>query len=157
MCALLLLSQIALNCIPNTELVTFLIILFTIYFGKEMFVVVESFAILEIFIYGFGLWNFMYLYIWALLVGIVLILTRFNLLKRYILVIVAALYGLSFGALCTIVYIVFSPWTALSWWIAGIPMDCWHSICNGVIMFFLYDPVTHILNKLQGNCRTDNL
>ena len=58
----------ALAFIPNVELVSLLVILFTLYFGKKILFVIPAFILLEGCIYGFGLWWIMYLYTWPLLV-----------------------------------------------------------------------------------------
>ena len=58
----------ALSFLPNIELTTFWIIVFTLYFGRKILFVIPAFILLEGSIYGFGLWWFMYLYAWPLLV-----------------------------------------------------------------------------------------
>ncbi len=153
MAALLLVSQIALSSIPNTELVSFLLILFTLQFGAEVFLVAEVFALLEIAVYGLGLWNIMYLYIWAILVALVLLLKKYTTVTKYKLAVLSGLYGLAFGALCTLVYLVVTPTTALAWWIAGLSFDVWHGICNFIIMVLLYTPVKKVLDYAAGEFR----
>lgn len=146
--ALLLISQVALSSIPNTELVSFLTIMFTLMWGAQTLVVVEVFALLEIAIYGVGLWNIMYLYIWPILVLLTLLMRK-N-MTRWKAVLLSGLFGLAFGGLCTIVYLVFSPQTALAWWTAGIPFDLWHGFCNAVIMWVLYNPVLAVLKRIKN-------
>ncbi len=150
MAALLLVSQIALSSIPNTELVSFLLIMFTLQFGAEVFAAAEVFALLEIAVYGLGLWNVMYLYIWAILVALVLLLKKYTVVTKYKLAVLSGLYGLAFGALCTIVYVIVTPTTALAWWIAGLGFDAWHGICNFIIMILLYTPVKKVLEYAAG-------
>ena len=67
MIAIIEVAKNALAFIPNVELVSLLVILFTLYFGKKILFVIPAFILLEGCIYGFGLWWIMYLYVWPLL------------------------------------------------------------------------------------------
>lgn len=62
--AILFASQVALAVLPNVEVVSFLIILFTLLYGKEMYFTVTVFTMLEGLMYGFGMWWWSYLYVW---------------------------------------------------------------------------------------------
>ena len=69
MAAALEAAKFALSFLPNVELVTLLIILYTLYFGKKVLPVIAVFVLLEGCRYGFGLWWVMYLYAWPILAG----------------------------------------------------------------------------------------
>lgn len=60
-------GKIALSFLPNVEIVTLFIILFTLFFGGKVIYAIAAFILLEGFLYGFGLWFVMYLCIWPLL------------------------------------------------------------------------------------------
>ncbi len=68
--------KLVLSFLPNVELVTLLIILFTLAFGKKTYYAVVSFVVLEGLLYGFGIWWVMYIYTWPLLVCFTRILRR---------------------------------------------------------------------------------
>ena len=53
--------------LPNIELTSFWVILFTLFFGWKMLFVIPVFILIEGCVYGFGLWWMMYLYAWPLL------------------------------------------------------------------------------------------
>ena len=65
--ALLFIGQVFLACLPNIEIVSFLIILYTLVFGRKVFLMIYTFILLEGILYGFGLWWFQYLYLWSIL------------------------------------------------------------------------------------------
>ena len=60
---ILFVSQIVFASIPNIEVVSLLIIVYTIFLGKQVFYIIYGFAILEGIFYGFGIWWVMYLYV----------------------------------------------------------------------------------------------
>ena len=76
MVAVIEVSKLALSALPNVELTSFWLIMFTLYFGWEVIVVVPVFILLEGAIYGVQLWWIMYLYAWPLLVLIVWLLRK---------------------------------------------------------------------------------
>lgn len=69
--AVLLVTQVALAVLPNIELVSLLIIVYTLVFGKKTIPIIYIFALLEGLLYGFGIWWVMYLYVWTILYFIV--------------------------------------------------------------------------------------
>ena len=62
MTAVIEVSKAALGFLPNIELTSFWIILFTLFFGRRILFVVPTFILIEGAVYGFGLWWVMYLY-----------------------------------------------------------------------------------------------
>ena len=56
--ALLFIGQVFLAFLPNIEIVSFLIILYTLVFGRKVFLMIYTFILLEGILYGFGLWWF---------------------------------------------------------------------------------------------------
>ena len=156
MVAVIEVCKIALSGIPNVELITFWIIIFSIYLGKRIFYVIPIFIILEGSMYGFGLWWIMYLYTWPSLALISTLLRKMN--SALMWSILAGLYGLLYGLFCSIPYIFIGTIdanlatglrTAFTWWIAGIPWDIVHGISNFVIMLVLYHPITSVMNKTK--------
>ena len=53
--ALLFIGQVFLAFLPNIEIVSFLIILYTLVFGRKVFLMIYTFMLLEGILYGFGL------------------------------------------------------------------------------------------------------
>ena len=62
----------------------------------------------------------------------------------------SGLFGLTFGALCAIVYWIAGGWgAAVSWWLAGIPFDLIHGGGNFAIALVLFDPMRRLLGRLD--------
>ena len=137
----------ALAFIPNVELVSLLVILFTLYFGKKILFVIPAFILLEGCIYGFGLWWIMYLCVWPLLALITYIMRKQE--SVWVWAIMSGSFGLAFGALCSIPYIVLSgPKAAFAWWVSGIPFDILHCVSNFVLCMVLFKPLSKVMRKM---------
>ena len=143
--AILETSKIAMAAIPNVEPVTLLLIVYTLYFGWKTLWIVAVYILLETMIWGFNVWVFMYLYIWPFLVFLVMKVKRWD--STITFSILAAAFGLFFGALCAIVYLfIGGPNLMISWWISGIPFDILHGISNFWMVFLLYRPVCKVMD-----------
>lgn len=70
--ALLIIGQVALGFLPNIEVVTLLVIAYTLVFGKKVFFIIYIFVLVEGLIYGFGLWWINYLYVWSVQAAVTL-------------------------------------------------------------------------------------
>lgn len=136
--------------LPNVELVSFLIILYTLVFGRETFLTILVFNLFELVQWGFGTWWVSYLYVWPLLCLLVLLLKRLVREEFLIWSMVSGVFGLLFGSLFTLVYIPVDPRYALSYWISGLPWDVTHCISNFVIMVVLGKPLYQLLLQLNN-------
>lgn len=146
MVAIIEVCKIALAQVPNVELTSFWIILFTLYFGKRIFYVIPVFILIEGAIFGFGLWWVMYLYAWPLLAIVTLLLKRMK--NAWEWSIVSGLFGLAFGALCAIPYAVTGGiYAGFVWWVNGIPFDLIHGVGNFAVMLVLYQPIRRVMAK----------
>ena len=150
MSAILYVSKFALDAIPNVELVSFLLIIYTIVFGKETLIVATVFNLFQFIQWGVGDWLFMYLYIWPLLVLVTLLLKKVVKEEFLVWAIVSGMFGLAFGFLCTPVYLIeVGPATALAKWVSGLVFDIPHGIFNFLIMLVLGKPMYKLLKKLK--------
>lgn len=155
MVAILEAGKFAMNAIPNVEIVSFWIIIFTMYFGKRVFYAVGVFILLEGILFGFGIWWVMYLYVWP-----VLCLIAFAFRKKksiWLWSVISGLFGLIFGFLCSFTYMFIGTFGndfisaikySMSWFVAGLPWDLVHSVSNFIIIFVLYYPITKVFDKL---------
>lgn len=147
--AMMMATQVALAALPNIHLVAVFVILATLLFGWKALFSVYIFVILEGLIYGFSMWFINYLYIWTIL-AILSILFRNN-RSRWFWAALAGIYGLLFGALCSIPYFFVGGWaSAFSYWVAGIPFDLVHCVSNTVLTFVLLMPLYKLCCKLLG-------
>lgn len=140
-------AKMALSFLPNVELVTLLIILYTLFFGYRIFYAIFAFILIEGCLYGFGLWWFMYAYIWPLLAGITYLFRKQQ--SIWFWSVISGVFGLFYGALCSITYLFTGgPQTAFAWWIAGIPFDLIHCGANFVLCLVLFLPLRSVLQKV---------
>ncbi len=144
---ILFMGQVILAFLPNVEIVTFLILLYALVFGRKVFIMIYTFVLLEGIFYGFGLWWINYLYIWSILAVVVLLLKRQR--SPVFWSLVTGFFGLCFGALCALPYFfIGGPAAVFSYWITGIPYDIPHCIGNAVLCLLLFKPAYYILNWL---------
>ena len=148
-CALMFGIKEAMNILPNIHPVALIIILATMIYGWKAMYPVVGFCLLEIGVFGLGPWSLMYLYIWPLLV-VIAMLFREN--RNWLVwALIAGVYGLMFGALCTIPYIFTSGiQAAIAYWIAGIPFDLIHGASNFVIVLVLLPILYKTVCRVKG-------
>ena len=156
MTAIIEVSKLALSFLPNVELVSFWIILFSIVFGWRIFFVVPVFVLIEGSIYGFGIWWVMYLYMWPLLAILARIFRRQT--SVWFWSCLSGIFGLLFGLGCALPYVVIGTgksgilgglYAGFTWWVAGIPWDILHGVSNFVLMLALYKPMRSVMNRLR--------
>lgn len=145
--AILLVVQIMLGFLPNVELVSLLIIIYTLTLGRKTLAVIYLFALFEGLLYGFGIWWVMYLYVWTILYMVVRILRKNN--HKLIWAVTSGIFGLSFGALCSLPYAAAGGLGAgIAWWISGIPFDLLHGISNFLVVLLFFTPILSIVQRL---------
>ena len=145
--ALLFGVQVALAALPNIELVSTLVIVYTLVLGLKALYPVYVFVGAEILLYGLGLWTVNYLYIWAILVFAVYFLSRFH-PHKHLWIAVSAGYGLLFGGFCAIPYLFIGGLpSAFAYWISGLPFDFLHCAGNGALSLLLLSPLRTLLRR----------
>lgn len=149
-------SKMALAFLPNIELTTFWIIMFTHLFGNKIFWVIGVFTMIETVIYPPGLWIVMYLFTWPLLVFIVKVSLKVDSILYWSAL--SGIFGLMFGFWCSISYLIINTiginlssgiTAAIAWWIAGIPWDIVHGVSNFILMLILYTPIRHLMKRMS--------
>lgn len=155
MIAILEVSKLILTILPNIELVSFWIILFALVMGYRTLYAVYGFVSLEGLLYGIHFWWVAYLYVWTLLVFIVQLFRKQQ--SALFWAIISGSFGLSFGALCAIPYLITGIlsggiWNGIlsgfSWWIAGVPYDILHCCGNFITMLILYHPMRNAMKRI---------
>lgn len=155
--ALIEVCKAAMMGLPNIELTSFWIIMFTIFFGRKILFVIPAFILIEGCMFGFGIWWVMYLYAWPLLALLVWIFRK----QEHVLfwAVLSGIFGLFFGALCAVPYVIngfFSGgirsglYAGFTWWVAGIPYDLLHCAGNFVLMLVLYYPVKSVFKYVKS-------
>ncbi len=146
--AIMVALQVALSFLPNIELVSLLIILFTLIFRWKALIITYVFVALEGLIYGIGLWWLNYLYVWAVLFLLVMLFRKIS--SPFLWAVISGAYGLSFGALCSIPYFITGgiP-SGFAYWVQGIPFDLMHGAGNFVAALILFRPLYYVLNRID--------
>ena len=137
----LVVSKEALAALPNVELVSLLVILFTLVFRKRVVGALGVFLLLEGLLYGgFGIWWFMYLYIWPLLA---LLAWLFRWMKRaWQWALLSGLFGLAFGSLCSLAYFpVGGVQMVVAFILSGLSFDLVHAGGNFLLALLLSHPL----------------
>lgn len=144
--AILFVGQIALAFLPNIEVVSLLIILYTLTFRKKVLWIIYGFALLEGMLYGFSFWWISYLYVWTILAGVTWCFRKMDTALGW--AVLSAAYGLSFGILCEISRLFILGWNAtVAEWISGIPFDLAHCVGNFAAALVLYRPLRTLLRR----------
>lgn len=156
MAAVMVVCKEVLSFLPNIELVSFWVIMFTLFFGRKVLFAVMAFVLVEGFLYGMGPWWIMYLYTWPLLA----LLAYWNRKQESVWFwsILSGFFGLFYGLLCSVPYVVIGItdngirgglYAGFTWWVSGIPWDVAHCIGNTTLMRILYDPVRNAMRKIK--------
>lgn len=145
--ALLFVSQVALAVLPNIEVVSLLVILYTLFFKKKTLYIIYIFALLEGLTYGFGIWWFMYLYVWTILWGITMFFKEEK--SPLIWAFISGFFGLFFGTLCSVPYFITGGVSmGLSWIASGLIMDVIHGVGNFLVALLLFRPLHTAFQKI---------
>lgn len=144
--AILIVSKELLAWLPNIEIVTMLIILYTRHFPWHTLYIIYIFAGAECCLYGITVYSVVYFYVWTLLYLAVLALRKTD--NFWIFFFVATMYGFLFGTLCSPIYFFIGGWKMVaSWIISGLTFDLIHGLGNAVVMLALYRPLDHAMAK----------
>ena len=154
-----------LDLVPNVEVITLLFILYALYLGKKAYIIAIAFTLLETSVWGVHTWVIMYLYVWPLLITLAIAHHRRKMRgvktapggeygiiqsEHGAFCILAAAFGLFFGAMCTIPYFfIGGPSMAFTWWIAGIPYDILHCVSNFLICLLLFRPLNYLFHRAR--------
>ena len=156
--ALLIAFKEMMNVLPNIEPVTVMLIALTTVFGIKALLPVYVFSFIEIILHGFHIWNMMYLYVWAVLVLIVLCFLPLHkvieaktgkahpVILTVMWTILASIYGIGFGTICSIPYFfTLGLEGAVAWIVSGLAFDVIHCVSNAIITALMFFPLYKIL------------
>ena len=132
---------------PNIVPVSLMVMLFAVVFWKKWVYPVYVYVAMEIMVFGIGLWNINYLYIWAILA--MLAYSMRSIQSPLAWATLSGVFGLAFGALCGIVDVFIGGFPyAVAKWVSGIPFDISHCIGNFMLALILFVPLRKLVEKL---------
>ena len=153
---LMYISDILMEFLPNIHIVAALIVITTITYRWYALISIYVYVFLNGLFAGFGPWWVGYLYIWAILWGIAMLVPRGlgKNIKRVVYVAICALHGFAFGLLYMPTQAIFfssDPTYLWSWWSIGfVTADIYHGIGNLIFGILLIYPLSELLLKLQS-------
>jgi energy-coupling factor transport system substrate-specific component len=135
--------------IPNVEVVTFLLIIYTLIFGfKKGMLIAFIYVVIEIMAWGMIIGP--QSYVWLLIVVFTGLLKKA--LKENFLswAIFSGLIGLTFGFWCSIPYLFLFDFNyAFAYFISGLSFDAIHMVGNYIVMLILGKTVYNRLKELN--------
>ena len=136
-------GKLVLSVVPNIEIVTFLLITFTVLFGfRKAMITSLIFVTTDVLLYGFGTWILGYYFVWPLLIVLTHFLSKIS-HSEYVFASLAGAFGLCFGLLFAMVESIFyGVEYGVVYWIRGIPFDIIHGLSNFIIVLILFKPLT---------------
>lgn len=149
---LMFVSKIVMEGLPNVHLLGMLTMTYTIVFRKKALIPIYVYVFLNGLYAGFNAWWLPYLYLWAVLWGVTMLLPQ-NMPKGVACVvypIVCSLHGLAFGTLYAPAQAIMYGFTfeqTLAWIVAGLPWDAVHA-CGNLAAGLLIYPVSQALKKM---------
>ena len=150
---IMFLSKLVMEMLPNIHLVGTLIAVYTLVYRKKALIPIYIYVVLVGVYGGFNWWWMPYIYIWAILWGMVMLLPK-SMPKRagiFVYPLVTALHGLAYGTLYAPAQAIMFKLNfeqMLIWIGAGFPFDLMHCIGNLILGFLIY-PLTKLLTKLS--------
>lgn len=151
--AIMFLSKLVMEFLPNIHLVGTLIAVCTLVYRKKALVPIYIYVLLVGVYGGFNWWWMPYIYIWAILFLMIMLIPRDVSREKIIIAvpILTALHGLLYGTLyspCQAIMFDLNFEQTIAWIIAGMPFDITHAIGNFVLGFLVY-PLTKLITKLS--------
>lgn len=151
--AVMYISKILLEFLPNVHLIGVFCVAITVVFRKKALYPIYVFVLLTGLLNGFSLWWIPYLYLWTVLWGAAMLVPSFK--NRYA-------YGLCLAAVCSLhgfLYgTLYAPFQAImfglsfkgmiTWIIAGLPFDAVHGVSN-LILGILILPIVKVLKSAE--------
>ncbi|MCI9440455.1 MAG: hypothetical protein HFH15_04340 [Ruminococcus sp.] len=128
-------SKVLMEMAPNIHLLGVFTIAFTVVYRKKALYPIYIYVILNGIFCGFAAWWVPYLYVWAILWGIVMLLPERmpKKIQPVVYMTVCAAHGLLFGTLYAPAHAIMFGMSfqgMISWIIAGLPMDFLHGTSN---------------------------
>lgn len=156
--ALMMVSDLLMNFIPNVHLVGVMIVVLTVVYRWKALFPIYVYVLLIGLMEGIGLWWLPYLYIWTLLWGMIMLLPKRmpTWLAPIVYTLVCGLHGFGFGFWwipSQMLLMNFSLKQALVWWQFGFfTADIPHGIGN-LIGSTLVIPLVTLIRKLDKQVR----
>ncbi len=151
---IMFISKLIMEFLPNIHAIAMFIAVFTLIYRWRALIPIYVYVFLVGLVNGFNTWWYPYIYIWAILWALIMLIPkRLSIKKRAVIsAILCALHGIAYGTL-------YAPVQALAyglnfegmiaWIVAGFPFDIVHMLGN-IAMSFLIVPLYKVITKLEN-------
>ena len=157
--ALMMVSDLVMNILPNVHLVGVMIVILTVVYRWKALYPIYLYIFLIGLFEGFGMWWIPYLYVWAVLWAMTMLLPRRmpRWLAPILYGLVCGFHGFAFGLLWVPSQILLMSFTleqAMIWWSYGfITADVFHGIGN-LVGSVLIVPMVALIRKLDKGLKS---
>ena len=151
--ALMYCSKLIMEWAPNIHLLGMFIMVFTVVYRKKALIPIYIFVFMTGLFNGFSVWWIPYVYIWAVLWALTMLLPKKmpTAAKAVVYPLVCALHGFAYGTLyapAQALMFGFNFEQTIAWILSGIPFDIIHGISNFAAGFMIL-PLVNLLTKLN--------
>ena len=157
--ALMMVSDLVMNILPNVHLVGVMIVILTVVYRWKALYPIYLYIFLIGLFEGFGMWWIPYLYVWAVLWAMTMLLPRRmpRWLAPILYGLVCGFHGFAFGLLWVPSQMLLMSFTleqAMIWWSYGfITADVFHGIGN-LVGSVLIVPMVALIRKLDKGLKS---
>ena len=153
--ALMYASKMLMEVLPNIHLLGVFTMAFTVVYRKKALYPIYIYVLLNGLFSGFATWWIPYIYVWAVLWGITMLLPKHmpKKIQPIVYMVVNACHGFAFG-------ILYAPAQALlyglsfqgmlAWIASGLPFDITHGISNFVCGVLIV-PIVHVVRRFENS------
>ena len=146
--ALLLAGKEIMAFLPNIEIVTLFLIIFSISMDlKDALLIAICFATIENLLYGFGLYSISYYFVWLFIVFISYLLKNY-LDDEYKAAFLALAFGLLFDLPFSIPFFTLGFNTGIAYLMNGLLFSLVHAVGNFIICLLLFKPLLKAFKRL---------
>lgn len=156
--ALMFAGKQVFEAFPNIHPIAMLLMTYTVVYRVRALIPLYIFVLLEGVWAGFNIWWFPYLYIWAILWAITMLLPKKMKpgVAMIVYPVVCALFGLCYGTLYSPAQAIMfhlSFESTLKWIVMGLPWDGLHALGNLGMGLLIY-PLSRVLARLDASAQT---
>lgn len=155
--ALLFVSKITFEALPNIHPLSMLIMTFAVVYRFEALIPVFVYVFINGLFSGFNIWWVPYLYLWPLQCVITALIPQkiSPKIAAFVYPVLCALFGFTFGALyapAQAIMFGYTPAQTLAWILSGIKFDIIHGVGN-FFMGMLVLPLSMVLKQLHRSMK----
>ena len=149
-------GKLALMALPNIEVVTLFVALFSYVFGAAGVLSAVVFVLIEPMLWGFGAWTIGYFIYWPIVAVVFMIYGQLRLENRYILTGTAVILTVIFGLLTSFVDLVFYSQSFdnffaryFAYYAQGAVFYALQISCNAVLFFLVFKYLASKIKKFR--------